>query len=196
MSTIRDLDSYRTAMTTHMILLYRLVAFLIDYLLLGCYASLLFAVALQLGLDEQISSPWSGQLVGLLGLTIPVILYFTILENSSWHASVGKRVMRLSVTDSERGAAPFAKLLVRNVLKFLPWEIAYLGIHWTFYYQRQDEVMANWVWGPLILSQLLAISYVISIVVNSGNQGLYERCSGTRVTPVEADELRSSKETT
>lgn len=164
-----------------MILLSRLFAFLIDYLVLGCYGVLLFATALLLGLDEQISSPWKAHLTGFVSLTTPVILYFSILEHSSWQASVGKRIMRLKVTNESLNNASFPILLKRNLLKFLPWEIAHFGVHWAFYYNHQGVNPANWVWIPFILSQALAIIFVISIAVNSNKQGLYEQWSGTRV---------------
>jgi uncharacterized RDD family membrane protein YckC len=168
-----------------MLLLFRLLAFLIDYLILGCYGVALFGLASLMGLDKLISSPWVGQLTGFLSLTLPVVLYFSILESSSWQASIGKCIMRLRVTDDALNAASFARLLTRNLLKFLPWEIAHLGIHWAFFYNRQGVDPPTWVWIPIISSQLLALCYLISIIRNPNRQGLYERWSGTRVIRID-----------
>ena len=168
-----------------MIILFRLFAFMIDYLILACYGVALFGFVMLVGLDKQISSPWIAQLTGFLSLTLPVVLYFSILENSRLQATVGKRVMRLKVTDENVRAASLPRLLKRNALKFLPWEIAHLGVHWAFYYNRLDTDPANWVWGCLLSSQALLLVYLISVVLNSNHQGLYERWSGTRVTRVD-----------
>lgn len=164
-----------------MILLFRLIAFLIDYGIIVSYAAILFALVVALGLDHQISSPWIGQLTGFLSLTLPVMLYFAILEHGPWHGTFGKWLMGLSVTDQSLQAVSFTRSLTRNLLKFLPWEVAHLGIHWAFYYGRTTGELATWVWIPLVFSQLLAISYAISIVMNSEHRGWYEHWSGTRV---------------
>ncbi len=171
-----------------MILLLRLVAFLIDYLILMVYALALLGIVLLWGVDHHISSPVIAQLAGFASLTLPVILYFTVLEHGKRQASVGKRVMRLIVTDPTHQAASFKRLLVRNLLKFLPWEIAHLGIHWAYYYSRLGLELPAWIWIPLILSQMLAIGYVLSIVLHSNHQALYEQWSGTRVIDVTRDE--------
>lgn len=164
-----------------MILLSRLIAFLIDYLILGFYGLTLLGFVILMGLEEKISSPVIGQLVGFFTLTLPVVLYFTLLEHGSCQASVGKLAMRLKVTDESLRSASLITLSTRNLWKFLPWEIAHWGVHWAYYYGRQQVDPPIWIWGPLILSQLLAIGYVVSIVLNSHNRALYEQWSGTQV---------------
>ena len=47
----------------------RLIAFLIDYVVLGFYGAAVFGIAISLGWDERISSPLVGQLTGFISLT-------------------------------------------------------------------------------------------------------------------------------
>ena len=159
----------------------RVIAFLIDYVVLGFYGAAVFGIAISLGWDERISSPLVGQLTGFISLTLPVVLYFSLLECSPWHASVGKRILRLEVTSLTPKSASFLELLIRNLAKFLPWEIAHFGIHWAFYFNRNGDVLPAWVWIPLVFSQLLAVAYGASLVLDSKNRALYERWSGTMV---------------
>lgn len=167
-----------------MILFSRVLAFVIDYLVLAVYGGAVFAFAIFLQLDAKVSSPWISHLLGFLSLTLPVVLYFIVCENSAKQATYGKLVCRLKVMDISLNAASFRSLCVRNCLKFLPWEIAHLGVHWAFYYNRMGVSPASWVWIPLILAQMLAIIYLIGIAMTKTNQAPYEIYSGTCVKQV------------
>lgn len=168
-----------------MVVAKRLIAYLIDYLVMMCYGAALFGVAVGLGLDAKISSPWTAHATAFLTLTLPVVLYFSLSESSRWRATIGKRAMGLQVVSQNLQAISFFRALARNLLKFLPWEIAHFGVHWCFYYNRQGIELPGWVWVPIIFAQLLALAYLVSIVVNSGHRGLYELGSGTRVVEIE-----------
>ncbi len=159
----------------------RLIAFLIDYLILGCYAGVLALCALRFHLHERVDSPWASLAIGFLSLTLPVILYFTLMENGRKQSTFGKRAMRLVVTSASHKKATLAQLAIRNMLKFLPWEIAHIGVHWAFFYSRQSVNPPVWVWIPLVVSQVLAVVYLIGIAFSANQQGLYELASRTRV---------------
>jgi uncharacterized RDD family membrane protein YckC len=48
---------------------------------------------------------------------IGLVLYCTVLEASSWEATLGKRVMGLKVQMLNGGKAPFGKTFIRNISK-------------------------------------------------------------------------------
>ena len=52
----------------------RLLAFSIDYLVIAVYGLLLFGIATLVGVGKH--SPFIGQLVGFITLTLPIFLYF------------------------------------------------------------------------------------------------------------------------
>lgn len=69
-----------------------------------------------------------GHAFSLLGLTLPVILYFAIAESSRWRATVGKRALGLRVQTVTGARVGLGRSLVRSAIKFLPWEIAHAAI--------------------------------------------------------------------
>ncbi|MDZ7755982.1 RDD family protein [Rhodohalobacter sp.] len=156
---------------------YRILAFGVDYLIIAVYAVALFGATTFLDVGKL--SPAAGQLVGFLTLTLPVFLYFYLMENSSRAATVGKRVMNISVhTDSEKSSQ---KVFIRNILKFLPWEVAHVGVHWVIYYSALDQSPPAWVWIALILPQVIVLGYLVSIVLSKGESSFYDKLASTRI---------------
>jgi uncharacterized RDD family membrane protein YckC len=123
----------------------------------------------------------SGQLIGFATLTLPVILYFTLSENSRYAGTPGKRRFKLQVVSAQSQKAGLGHLLLRNCLKFLPWELAHFFIYRLFHFNRQGIEPPDWVLAGLIAAQVLAIIYFACLVFSKGNRSIYEWASGTRV---------------
>ena len=171
---------------TGKIFIRRSLAFLIDYLLIAGYALLLLGAALLLtqvsGGEISLVDPVTGQVIGFLTLTLPVFLYFYLLENGKCRATLGKRRMGLQVMATrEEGGAPGRRILLRNLLKFLPWEMAHTGVHWIIYYNLTGQYPPFWVFALLILPQLAVLAYFISMAVSGGVRTLYDRVAGTQI---------------
>jgi len=164
----------------------RIFAFVVDYVLIGLYAVGLYVLVNTFGLDRSIGgfiahAPLRGQLVGFLLLTLPVALYFVFLEKSPQGATLGKRMLGLRVlVDAPDGHVGKA-VLIRNVLKFLPWEIAHFGVHQLMYFEGYEPETPLWVWAALILPQLVMFTYFVSIVFDKEGKSVYDRVAGTRV---------------
>ena len=96
-----------------MLLKRRILAALVDYLIIVVYALVLFSITITLFPLEELSNnnPISGQLIGLLSLTLPVFLYFILMESSKYKASLGKLALNIKV-NSKTGS-----VLKRNVFK-------------------------------------------------------------------------------
>jgi uncharacterized RDD family membrane protein YckC len=159
------------------LILKRILAFGLDYLIITGYGMVLFGVTTSIGVAGL--SPLKGQVVGFVSLTIPVFLYFFLMEKSSSAATLGKRVMNISV--QTHTANNSQKIFVRNILKFLPWEIAHFGIHWIMYYSEIDKAPPVWVWVSLILPQLIVFIYMLSIVLYKGESSFYDRIANTKI---------------
>ena len=125
--------------------------------------------------------PVKAEITGFLTLTLPVILYFTLSETSRYNGSAGKRKMKLKVTTVNFRRAGFWQLLVRNCIKFLPWELAHFCIYQLYYFRMIKIEPPGWVLTGLVLTQGLAILYFIFILVNKDNRSIYELLSDTRV---------------
>jgi uncharacterized RDD family membrane protein YckC len=126
-------------------------------------------------------SPTIGELIAFVTLTLPVILYFTLSENGKYAGTIGKRKFGLHVTSKSFTKASFWQLLIRNCIKFLPWELAHFFIFRLFYFASASTITPTWVLTGLISSQLLAITYLLFLIFSENTRSIYELISQTRV---------------
>ena len=110
-------------------------------------------------------------------MTLPVILYFSLCEASAWRASIGKKLLPLQLSAKHAERVPFFRILLRNVVKFAPWEVGHMVANQAIF--SASEV-PGWVYVPMLLSLALPLWWVISIFMKGATP--YDRLSGTRVT--------------
>ena len=108
----------------------RPVAFAIDWLVITGWGASVFGVVMLAtgGVAPRIGDPWTGEAVGFLTMTLPVLIGFSIFESSRLRATPGKRLVGLRVSAAGGGDAPirFGQALCRNGIKFAPWECGHL----------------------------------------------------------------------
>ncbi|WP_195853759.1 RDD family protein [Aerococcus tenax] len=98
-----------------------------DYLLILLYLALLFGITLVVyylffkGIPKM--SELQAQVIALLTSVIPIILLFTYLDYSK-DGSIGKRKVGLKLVYKDKS---FQASLIRNVIKFLPWQIGHMS---------------------------------------------------------------------
>ena len=178
--TPRDIKYHITS-----VVIKRIKAFLIDYLIILIYVGMLLATTLLISRIFQLRSdnadPVIGELIAFVTLTLPVILYFTLSENGKYAGTIGKRKLGLHVASKSFTKASFWQLLIRNCIKFLPWELAHFFIFRIFYYTSTNITTPTWVLTGLIGSQLLAIIYLLFLIFSKNKRSIYELFSQTRV---------------
>jgi len=163
----------------------RIKAFAIDYLLILVYVGFLFGATMlvsklfDIRLDRL--NTITAEIIGFFTLTLPVILYFTVTEAGSFGGSVGKRKLGLKVVSVKLSRPGFLQLLARNFVKFLPWEMAHFFVYQLVERSRSGIQPPGWIMAGLIGSQAMAIIYFLFIVFNKNNRSIYEIASGTRV---------------
>jgi hypothetical protein len=155
----------------------RILAFALDYLLIAVYAAILFGVSTALYLENKIAI--NGQLLGFVSLTVPVFLYFFLMEKSKSRATLGKRVMKISVAVKQGNVTQ--SMLMRNLLKFLPWEIAHTGVHQVVSSSALEQEVSLSVWLALILPQIIIIGYLFSIAMSKGASSFYDKVAHTHI---------------
>ena len=114
----------------------RLLAFLVDYGVMVLFVTVVsvagFAIRSQLGVTSSGPPTFQQKLLGqalvFATMMLPIMLYFALSESSRWQATIGKRVLRLQVTDDHGGRPPLLRTLLRAVVKFAPWELAHTGV--------------------------------------------------------------------
>ncbi|MEN0049482.1 MAG: RDD family protein [Bacteroidota bacterium] len=165
----------------------RIGAYLLDYTIIAVYASLLFGMTILLDLKNSNLTPLSGQLVGLVLMTLPVFLYFFLMEQSKNGATIGKKILNIAVSSEIQNRRK--SVLKRNVIKFLPWELAHTGVHWMVFYSASESEPPVWVWITLVIPQIIVIAYLISIILSKGKSSLYDWISKTSVILIDNNNL-------
>lgn len=111
---------------THFIV--RIKALLIDYLWIVLYLILLFGVMMSIyfGLWKEIPyfNEAESQWMAFLASVLPITLFFTIRESRRPYASLGKEKVQLEV---QYNGNLIIGSIIRNVLKFLPWQLGHLA---------------------------------------------------------------------
>lgn len=111
----------------------RIAAYLVDYFVF--VVPLLGTLSLcgwglwSYGITPSLDNPWVNQGFVVLILTLPIVLYFALLESSQWQATVGKRLMNVAVVDTSEERATFKQTAIRAIVKFFPWEFFHT-IYW------------------------------------------------------------------
>ena len=159
------------------------LAFLIDYVLIISYAVCLYFVSsfLQsfISIDLSSETPLVNQGIGFVTLTLPVFLYFYFSERSAKAATLGKQILGLRVQVQKDISSQ--KILKRNIVKFLPWEVAHFGVHFLFYFDHKQLSVPIWNWFFLMVPQIMVIFYIITILISRGRSGFYDRLAHTEI---------------
>ena len=143
----------------------RLAAFAIDWLMLALWGGMLFG-AVMLATDgnpQRPAGPLQAQAIGFGAMTLPFVLYFALLERSPWHATVGKRLVGLVVFRPSGEPLSLARALLRNTIKFTPWEFGHTLAQQLSFASR--ETMPLWLWGPAVAATIGPVWWIASSMI-------------------------------
>lgn len=104
----------------------RLKELFIDWLVISVYLVCIFVVCIlfykivlkAIPAFTQIQS----QIIVFVSSVLPIILFFTYLDYNG--GSIGKRKMGLKLAYKNK---KYSSALVRNIIKFLPWQLGHMG---------------------------------------------------------------------
>jgi uncharacterized RDD family membrane protein YckC len=159
----------------------RLLAFALDYLVIASY---LVGLALLGFLVSQIfptsqrfffRTASSAQATGFVLVTLPISLYFVLLEARG--STLGKRQRGLSVRCLNGQALGLRLSVQRTALKFLPWELS----HTCIWQLRFEQLPSDVIVAGFILVWVLVGGNVLSLLTNVRHQTLYDKILGTVV---------------
>ncbi len=168
----------------------RLLAFLVDYGVMVLFVAVVsaagFAIRSQLGVTSSAPTEFQQKLLShalvFATIMLPILLYFAVSESSRWQATIGKRVLRLQVTDDHGGRPRLLRTLLRAAVKFSPWELAHTGV-WHVPGTPFVSEPGAFSFGIWIAALLLALWWIASIWLGDGRTP-YDRIAGTVVTRV------------
>ncbi|NNU17308.1 RDD family protein [Parvularcula sp. ZS-1/3] len=162
----------------------RLTAYAVDSMLIMLLvAALLFINLVLLGAsfaDGTGSEPWRAHLIGFLSLTLPVVLYFAGTE-AAFGATLGKKLLGLEVSTTEGTKPGAGAAFLRNVVKFLPWEINHMAMWYVPEGHRLFiDPMPTLNTGVQVACLLAGLAYVLTLFIGSGRTP-YDRIAKTVV---------------
>jgi uncharacterized RDD family membrane protein YckC len=129
----------------------RFGAYMIDFIV--CFVilfifSMLFGVSMAFGGDSD-NLEWGA--LGLIAVMyIAIILYFPILESSSWQATIGKRAVGIKVIDLDGRRIGFGRALGRFFAKIISGIILYIGYIMAGFTERK-QALHDIIAGTLVI---------------------------------------------
>ena len=170
----------------------RLLALLIDYLMILSWMALLALASLAVYLIRGslpdylgVLGPYGAQAAAFGALTLPVLIYHVVTEAGRRHATWGKRRLGLTVRDVDGGVPLLRQTLLRTVIKFLPWEAAHFFIwqtQWRLSRPDGDGSVPWWLSAGLAVTGIAPLAYVACVARTRLHRGPHDLLAGTRVT--------------
>lgn len=125
------------------------------------------------------------ELYGILLIVLPVGVYLYLCEASARQATLGKRALRLRVVGAASGARPGRwRVLVRTVVKLVPWETGHFFVWHLFDVARTagtDAPLPAWIAAGLVAAGALFVGYVLVVAFQRDRRGPHDLVAGTRV---------------
>lgn len=167
----------------------RLRAFAWDYLVILGYLLLLLVLGLFMTLGplsgawgEFMSDPIRADAAAFAMAVLPVALYFTFSEASGSGATWGKRRVGLAVVALGAATAPgLGRVLIRNGIKFLPWQLAHSAMFHVPGFPMEPHDAPAWTTVVLVVAWSLVALYLLGLTRLGGRRPLYDRLAGTAV---------------
>lgn len=156
----------------------RVFAFVLDSLVAVVWGCVLFGVVYLATGGEFFAAGGvlRAEALSFGAMTLPFALYFAVLESGARQATWGKRRFGLKVERLGGGRLSFGAALARALIKFVPWELAHLGLNVTFFGGPALEV---WTYVLMIASWLGVFVYAYLLYLNRAMP--YDRVVGARV---------------
>lgn len=155
----------------------RLLSLLIDYVVICVYLMIFFLLSsmvyLFLGGIPNFTELQT-QFISAFTSVIPIILIFTFLD---YHQGTpGKRMLKLKISFNHHSHSNY---LLRNIIKYLPWQIAHVGVIHGIY-SHFDLLSQFFTYGSLML---LAVMLYMGLFTQN-KRHLADYIAGSRVIQV------------
>ena len=156
----------------------RFKALFIDYLCIVAYLLVLMGVAMAcyklfFGKVPEFTVMQS-QLVAFFTSVLPVMGWFAFVESRKDFASLGKRKVGIQVKYVKFGKNPIVSSILRNALKFLPWQLAHMAVIGGVYDGFESPNL-------MIVTLVLPVIYIAMVVLRKDHRHIADIVSGSYV---------------
>jgi uncharacterized RDD family membrane protein YckC len=110
-------------------------------------------------------------------MTMPVTLYFACCESSAMRASLGKRILGLVVSRETGERLLFRSALLRNAVKFVPWEFGHTVAQQAAF--SGEGGFPAWVWGPTTVALVGPVWWLVAMIATGRTP--YDRLASAQV---------------
>jgi uncharacterized RDD family membrane protein YckC len=113
-----------------------------------------------------------------LTVSLPTWLYFAYFESSDRQATLGKRLFKLRVTDTNQQPIGFWRAFIRTLIKLIPWELTHVVLFFP------TPIMTDPNPSPrlgLFLVYPLLVLYMVSIIFTPRKRSIHDLLVGTLV---------------
>jgi uncharacterized RDD family membrane protein YckC len=132
---------------------WRMLAFLIDYVIVSILLTILFVLAVQFGLtikvptiDDLLKESFVERLRLMLVIYLALIIYNSAGEASAWEGSIGKKICGLVVVDVDGQGLSYPRALLRSFGKAISLFInglGFLSVFWSEHRQALHDYIAK-----------------------------------------------------
>lgn len=156
----------------------RLKALFLDYLCIMAYLLILFILVMsfyKFVLKEipQFTEPMS-QWIAFLSTVFPITSYFIIKESRKPYETFGKKKVGLKILYEGN---PIKGSIIRNILKFLPWQCGHLSVIRGIY-SGFDSIFVFVFYG---LAIFLPILYILMVTIRKDHRHMPDLIAGSWV---------------
>jgi len=158
----------------------RLMAFAADWVIVALWGGLIFGIVMVATGGDPLrpADRWTAQAIGFISMTVPVVVYFALCESSRWRASVGKRLVGLVVVRPTGEPLDFGRALLRNAVRFVPWELGHTVAQQAIY--SGAAAAPAWLWIAAAAAMAVPVWWVV--VLLAAGYSPYDRWTETEVT--------------
>jgi uncharacterized RDD family membrane protein YckC len=158
----------------------RFLALILDYLVFVCYGVILFCISMFIYFVILDGIPNFNELemnLVSLSLIVPIVLYSIIMESCKQHATLGKRIMKIKVASITSDHVRFWQITIRNIIKFLPWQLAHMAIFHAFTLQWKPTPL----WTVVLITTDVLPFLWIGFLFRKDHRGLHDLIAKTVV---------------
>jgi len=148
----------------------RLVAIMIDILIIIIYAGVLFIINYSFGLSDMKYGEVTNNIIGLVTMIIPTSLYFYLSEQR-YGASIGKKVMKLRVRYNRMN---LTDRIIRITAFIMPWIFGHVFVYHGFYTDWKGNIITV-IFASLAYT--LLITNILLVVIRKDHRGFHELLS-------------------
>jgi uncharacterized RDD family membrane protein YckC len=129
--------------------------------------------------SKHLNTGWLIYAWVLLSISLPIYLYFILLERSESQATLGKKISKVKVVDRDGGVISTRQSIYRNLIKIaIPWEITHISL---LFPRPLFNIAEPKIPLGIYLADIILLLYLLIFLLTKGKITVHDHISSTRV---------------